>query len=223
MDALTGPRVAPQAGAPARQLVVLLHGVGADGHDLIDLAAQWAQALPHAAFVSPHGPAAYDMVPPGMAHHGRQWFSLADRTPSVLEAGIARSLPSLDAFLDAELARLGLPAGAYALMGFSQGAMMALYAGLRRPVPPRAILAFSGALLAPDTLPSQAALPPVLLVHGEADEVVPVALSRAAEQALRARGVPVESLYVPRLGHGIDPSGLSAGGLFLQKAFAGDP
>jgi phospholipase/carboxylesterase len=220
MDPLTGPSVPPRAGGAARQLVVLLHGVGADGHDLIDLAAQWAPALPHAAFVSPDGPEPYDMIPPGMAHHGRQWFSLADRTPSVLEAGIARARPAVDAFLDAELARLGLPPDAYALMGFSQGAMTALYVGLRRAVPPRAILAYSGSLLAPDAVAALPAQPPVLLVHGEADEVVPVARSRAAEATLRAAGLTVDALYVPRLGHGIDPSGLSAGGLFLQRAFA---
>ncbi len=219
MDATQFPRVAPKLG-PARQLIVLLHGVGADGHDLIDLAASWAPALPHAAFISPDAPEPYDMIPPGVAHHGRQWFSLADRTPAVLEAGVAAARRPLDAVLDAELARLGLPPDAYALMGFSQGAMTALYVGLRRSTPPRAILAFSGALLAPQRLAEATARPPVLLVHGEADEVVPVAASRAAEQALRAAGVPVDALYVPRLGHGIDPSGLSAGGLFLQRAFA---
>jgi phospholipase/carboxylesterase len=223
MDELSGPSVAPRAGGPARQLVVLLHGVGADGHDLIDLSSQWAHALPHAAFTSPDAPERYDMLPPGVPGHGRQWFSLADRTQARLEAGIAAARPSLDRFLDAELARLGLAPGAYALMGFSQGAMMALYTGLRRAVPPRAILAFSGALLAPQRLAETTARPPTLLVHGEADEVVPVASSRAAEQALRAIGVAVDALYVPGLGHGIDPAGLSAGGLFLQRAFADGP
>lgn len=220
MDPLTGPGAGPRAGGAPRQLVALLHGVGADGHDLIDLAAQWGPALPHAAFVSPHGPAPYDMAPPDAGHHGRQWFSLTDRTPAVLDAGIEAARPALDAFLDAELARRGLPPDAYALMGFSQGAMMALYAGLRRAVPPRAILAFSGALLAPGRVAALPARPPVLLVHGEADEVVPAARSRDAELALAAAGVPVEAVYVAGLGHGIDASGLTVGGLFLQRAFA---
>ncbi len=220
MDELLGPSVAPRAGGPARQLVVLLHGVGANGHDLIDLSAQWAHALPHAAFSSPDAPEAYDMLPPGMPGEGRQWFSLQDRSPARLAAGVAAARPFLDRFLDAELGRLGLSAADYALMGFSQGAMMALYTGLRRSTPPRAILAFSGALVAPERLAETTARPPVLLVHGEADEVVPVAATRAAEQALRAQGVPVDAVYVPGLGHGIDPTGLSAGGLFLQRAFA---
>ena len=216
---LTGPSFGPTAGGAARQLVVLLHGVGADGHDLIDLAPQWAHALPHAAFASPDAPEAYDMIPPGVAHHGRQWFSLADRSAAALDAGVAVAAGALGRFIDAKLARLALPADAYAIMGFSQGAMTALYAGLRRAVPPRAILAYSGRLLAADRLDEANGKPPVVLVHGEVDEVVPVASSRAAEQALRAHGVPVEALYCPGLGHGIDAAGLSRGALFLQRAF----
>ena len=131
-----------------------------------------------------------------------------------------RRQPLLSAFVDAELARLGLPAGAYALMGFSQGAMTVLHAGPRRAVPPRALLAFSGALLAPERLAETVARPPVLLVHGEADAVVPAARSRAAAQALHDAGFAVETMFSPRLGHGIDESGLSAGALFLQRAFA---
>ena len=214
MPELDGPRWGPKE-APVRQLVVLCHGVGADGHDLIDLAPSWAPALPHAAFAAPDGPEPYDMAP-----MGRQWFSLTDRTPARLEAGIAVAAPYLDRFIDSELDRLDLPEDAYALMGFSQGAMMALYAGLRRAVPPRAILAFSGALLAPESVASLAGRPPVLLVHGQDDAVVPVERSRQAEQTLREAGLPVEALYCPGLGHGIDESGLSMGALFLQRAFA---
>ncbi len=204
------------ANGKAQQLVVLCHGVGADGHDLIDLGPQWARALPHAAFVAPDAPEPYEMAP-----MGRQWFRIGDHDPALMAAGVAKALPAFDAFLDAELTRLALPPDAYALMGFSQGAMMALYAGLRRPVAPRAILAYSGALLAPAQLAAERAnAAPVLLVHGEADTVVPVPRSRDAEATLLAAGVPVDSLYVPGLGHGIDPSGLSTGALFLQRMFA---
>jgi phospholipase/carboxylesterase len=221
-SSLDGPRWGPKNAGAAKQLVVICHGVGADGHDLIDLAPVWgAHAAPDAAFVAPDAPERYDMDPPGHQGPGRQWFSLRDRTPSIMEAGIRGVAPKLTRFITAELARLGLPPDAYALVGFSQGAMTVLFAGLRMPTPPRAILAYSGALLAPQSLEAEmTGKPPVLLVHGEADEVVPVSRSRDAEASLRAAGVPVESLYCPGLGHGIDDSGLSAGGLFLQRAFA---
>lgn len=218
MAMLDGPRFGPASGAAPKQLVVLCHGVGADGNDLIDLGPYWARALPDAIFVSPHGPEPYDMAPVG-----RQWFSIGNLDPATLGAGVRRARVALDGFIDAELARFGLPDDAYALAGFSQGAMTALFAGLRRTPPPRAILAYSGALIAPEALGAElAGRPPVLLVHGEADEVVPVSRSRDAEAALRANRVPVQSLYVPKLGHGIDDSGLSAGALFLQHGFAPD-
>ena len=209
MAELDGPRWGPASKGAPKQLVVLCHGLGSDGHDLIDLAPTWANALPDA-------PDRCDLGPTG-----RQWWSVADRSPPVVEAGVRRAATFLNPFLDAELARLGLPADAYALMGFSQGAMTALFTGLRRATAPRAILAFSGALIAPDSLPAELThRPPVLLVHGEADEVVPVERSREAEAALRAAGVPVEATYVPRLGHGIDDTGLAMGALALQRGFA---
>jgi phospholipase/carboxylesterase len=221
MTELDGPRWGPASRGAPRQLVVLCHGVGADGHDLIDLAPTWGHALPDAAFVSPHAPFPYDMGPEMAGFSGRQWFSIADRTPSVLEAGIRVAAPALDAFIDRELERLGLPADAYALMGFSQGAMAALFVGLRRLVAPRAILAFSGALLAPGALAAERRNDaPVLLVHGEADDVVPPFLSREAERTLRAAGVRVESLFSPGLGHGLGDDGMAAGADFLRRAFA---
>jgi len=216
MPELDGPRWGPASKGTPKQLVVLCHGLGADGHDLIDLAPTWAHALPDAAFVAPDAPDPCDLGPTG-----RQWWSVVDRSPPVVEAGVRRAASFLHPFLDAELARLNLPPDAYALMGFSQGAMTALFTGLRRPTAPRAILAFSGALIAPDSLAAELThRPPVLLVHGEADEVVPVQRSHDAEAALRAAGVPVEATYVPRLGHGIDETGLAMGALTLQRAFA---
>lgn len=212
---LDGPRTGPREGGAARQLVVLLHGLGADGADLIGLAGPWAEALPQAAFVAPDAP-----FPCDMAGYGRQWFSAGDRDPRRLEAGVRAASPPLEAFLRAELDRLGLPPSALALMGFSQGAMTALFAGLRGAVSPAVILAYSGALLAPDSLGAELrARPPVLIVHGEADEVVPVWASRMAETALRGAGLPVEALYPPGLEHGIDEAGIAAGAAALRRAF----
>jgi phospholipase/carboxylesterase len=215
MAELDGPRWGPASKAAPAQLVVLCHGLGADGHDLIDLAPTWGHALPDAAFVSVDAPFAHD------SGFGRQWWSVADRSPPVVEAGVRRAAEFLNSFIDAELQRLGLPADGYALMGFSQGAMTVLYTGLRRASAPRAILAFSGALIGPESLATELANhAPVLLVHGEADDVVPAQRSRDAEAALLAANVPVEAVYVPRLGHGIDDTGLAMGALTLQRAFA---
>ena len=200
------------ASGQARLLLVLCHGVAADGQDLIGLAEPWAAALPDVAFLAPDAPEPCDMAP-----FGRQWFSLQDRTPSVLEAGARRAAPVLLATIDAELRRLELPASAVVLMGFSQGAMMVLHAGLRRPVPPAAILAYSGALLDSPALDAEmTGKPPVLLVHGEIDEVVPFARGPAAAEALRRRGVPVTTSWRPGVGHWVDEGGLQAGVAMLK-------
>jgi phospholipase/carboxylesterase len=205
----------PASKAKPRQLVILCHGLGADAFDLIDLAPSWQHACPDALFASVHAPFPHD------SGFGRQWWSVADRSPPVVEAGIRAAAVYLHGFIDAELARLGLPADAYAIMGFSQGAMMSLFTGLRHTPAPRAILAFSGALVAPETLQTELAnRAPVLLVHGEADEAVPVSRSHDTEAALTAAGVPVEAHYIPRLGHGIDDTGISLGALALQRGFA---
>ena len=155
-----------------------------------------------------------------MGPYGRQWFSLQDRRPAVMAAGARAAMEGLDAFLEDELAREGLPGSALALAGFSQGCMMALFTGLRRRRPPATILGYSGALLAPESLAAEiTGRPPVLLVHGEADDIVPVQATQAAEAALRAAGVPVEALYRPGLAHGIDEAGLAAGRRRLLAAF----
>jgi len=209
---LDGPRRGAAPGT-ARSLVVLLHGLGADGNDLISLAPSFAQRLPHAAFVSPHAPFPCDMAPVG-----RQWFSLQDLEPAALLGGVRLAAPAVGAFLDAELERHGLGDDRLALVGFSQGTMMALFVALRRAEPCAAVVGYSGALIGAEVLPEEiASRPPVLLVHGDADELVPVRALPAAVAALRANGVPVESETRRGLGHGIDERGLAMGADFLAR------
>src|SRR5919204_4347610 len=124
---LDGPRLPPAAGGAPRQLVVFLHGYGADGNGLIGLGREWAKLLPHAAFVSPHAP-----EPCGASPMGRQWFDLSLGDMRMIAAGVKRAAPPLESFLDAELKRLNLGPRALALVGFSQGTMMALAVGLKR-------------------------------------------------------------------------------------------
>ena len=129
----------------AKSLVVFLHGYGADGNDLIDIGRAWQGLLPDTAFVSPHAPEAC-----GQAPVGKQWFPLFSRAPNERWEGVNKALPGLELFLDAELTRRKLPPQALALVGFSQGTMMALHAGLRRAVAPAAIVGYSGIFVLPD-------------------------------------------------------------------------
>jgi phospholipase/carboxylesterase len=203
---LDGPRLAPPAGPRPRQLVVLCHGVGTDGEDMMGLAEMLAQVLPETAFACPHAPFPFDFAPVG-----RQWFALVELTAPRIEAGVRSVAPSLQRFFAAECARLGLPNRAGVLAGFSQGAMTALFAGLRMPDPPGALAGFSGGMPGLWSLPVElAARPPVLLVHGERDEIVPPGLTRDTERALRALKVPVHALYRPELGHSLDDEGIGA-------------
>ena len=210
---LDGPRFGPANGAKAEALVVMLHGLGADGNDLIGIAPVWAREMGSVAFASPNAPDPCDMAP-----FGRQWFSLQSREPADMLAGIRTAAPMLNAFLDAELERLGLGPDKLALVGFSQGTMMSLYTALRRPAPIAGIVGYSGALIAGD-LPDDpiTAKPPVLLVHGTADEIVPFGAMEAAQAGLTSAGVAVESIARPGLGHGIDEVGLGAGAAFLRR------
>lgn len=214
---LTGPSVKPASGKPAKQLVVFLHGVGADGEDLISLAPMFAHALPDAHFVSPNAPQACDMAP-----YGYQWFSLQDRNPSVMLKGIQETAPLLNKFIDAELKKLGLTDENLMLVGFSQGTMMSLYTALRRPKACAAVVGYSGALLAPELLKSEArSTPPVCLIHGNADMVVAHGSMAVAEAGLKEAGISVETHSRPGLGHGIDPQGISLAREFLERQLSG--
>jgi phospholipase/carboxylesterase len=196
--------------------VILLHGYGADGNDLIGLGGEWARFLPDAAFVSPNAPETL----PGQYFGGRQWFSLETRSEKEWEEGVRRAQPALQAFILDEAKKAGLPLGSVALVGFSQGTMMALQTGLRLPEAPAAIVGFSGHLAGAERLPSEIKVkPPVLLIHGSADDVIPYQAIHHARNALAAAGVAVQWQVRPGLGHGIDPEGLQAAGLFLRTAF----
>lgn len=217
--ALEGPRLRPRSGK-ARQLVVILHGYGADGNDLIDIARNWQQVMPEAAFVSPHAHERCAMSP-----GGRQWFGLTDRNPNERWNGACSAQPILDAFIDEELAELELPPEKVAICGFSQGAMMALHVGLRRKVQPAGIIGLSGVLVGPENLPQASAIqpgqtpPPVLLMHGHMDEVIPVDAMFTTSDALAGAGIPCQWHLAIGLGHGIDGEEIRQGAMFLARCF----
>lgn len=214
---IDGPRIAPASGGKPKSLVVFLHGYGADGEDLIGIGREWARALPSAAFVSPHAAQACAGAP-----MGRQWFPLSMRDPHEFARGVAAARPEVDRFLDAELRRHGLDESACALVGFSQGTMLALHVGPQRRGRLAGILGYSGLLADPAALQAGAAhKPPVMLVHGDMDNLIPVAAVFSAAQGLAAAGIPVEWHISSGVPHGIGPDGLELGLAFLKRVLPG--
>lgn len=216
MAAIDGPRLEPESGT-ADALVVLLHGYGANGEDLYDIAESWAPFLPNVAFVSPHAPDPCPMVP-----GGRQWFPLTMRDENERWTGVVAAGPALDGFLNTELEKWGVLPDRLVLVGFSQGTMMALHVGLRRKVSPALIVGYSGYLAGAEHLQEISAKPKVLLVHGTADQVLPVESSRVAAAALTAASIPVSLHLSPGLGHGIDRMGLVLGLRTIAEALGID-
>ena len=211
---LMGPGFGPESGEAPEMLCILLHGLGADGNDLIALAPLMAELLPTARFIAPNAPEPCDMAPMGY-----QWFSLQDPSQAAMEEGVRLAARDANAFIDEMLAGLDLTPDRLVLVGFSQGAMTALHLGLRREVPPRAIVSFSGALIAPEMLAHEIRCrPPVCVIHGQQDELVPVMSATVAEGVLAGAGVPVESHLLEGLGHGIDDAALIAAAAFLKRS-----
>jgi phospholipase/carboxylesterase len=223
---LTGPRLEAKSRA-AKQLVVFLHGYGADGNDLIELGQHWRSILPDAAFVAPHAHERCAGTP-----MGRQWFALSTargvddaRSADDRLRGAEAAKPVIDEFVDEELAKYGLDESRLALCGFSQGAMMALHVGLRRQRAPAAIVGFSGLLVGPERLAEGRARdvrgnpPPILLIHGDQDPMIPVDAMFIAAEQLAAADLPTQYHLSMGVGHGIDNGGLRHAGLFLAKAF----
>jgi len=212
---LSGPSLEPKSGV-ADSLAIFLHGVGADGNDLIGLAPHFAQALPKTAFVSPNAPYRYEGAP-----FGYQWFSILTQDPALRLGQLRATAPVLDAYIDGELKKRNLADERLALIGFSQGTMMSLFIGPRRPTPCAGIVGYSGRLEAPELLKAEIkSRPPVLLVHGDADELLPSRLTDEAAKTLKENGIAVEFHIRPGLGHGIDEEGIRLGMAFLKKRLA---
>ena len=228
IDALKGPSLQPESGKAATSAVVLLHGYGASGDDLIGLAPFFAHVLPETAFYSPNAPQQLE----GGFTGGYQWFGLGGYDPGAMSRDPQRLIETfrgfrpgteaaarvLDSYLDQVLAHHGLKPERLALLGFSQGTMMALHVGLRRPKQIAAILGFSGALTGSDHLKDEIkSKPPVALVHGDADPVVPIQALGEIQKALTGVGVAHEAHVVRGLQHGIDGEGAQFGAAFLKK------
>ncbi len=202
----------PISGGAPKQLVILLHGLGSDGRDLIGLAPLYAQALPDAVFVSPDAPHPCDMAPMGY-----QWFSLQDRAPDAMLTGVQRMAPILDHFITAQIEKYDVPADRTVLIGFSQGTMMSLYVGPRYPEKLAGILGYSGALVGEEGLDSQDIFRiPVHLVHGDQDDVVPVDQYYHAETTLKNTKFAVSGGVTSGLTHSIDEAGIASGSQFLS-------
>lgn len=212
---LSGPMLPPQSGGQPKQAVVLLHGYGSDGNDLIGLAPYWQNALPDALFVAPNGPTPCD----GFAS-GYQWFEIdfsGDRLAS-RQTGVVNAQPILAQFLGDMWAQTGILPEHTLLVGFSQGAMMALHVGLSFDTPLMGVIAFAGAFLPPDNFGApDHAKTPVCLVHGDLDDVVDPALSAEANAQLAAAGYDVSYHVSPGTPHSIAPDGLEFASQFIAR------
>jgi phospholipase/carboxylesterase len=216
MGTLDGPRILPVSGT-AKQLVILCHGYGANGNDLIGLAEPWRSLLPDAAFVSPHAP-----EPMPVAPGGYQWFPMDRSDPMPAAArGVTSASLILNEFIDEELDCFGFDERQLALVGFSQGTTLALHVGVRRAVAPAAILAFSGMLAKPEYLQDELRVkPPIFLIHGELDPMIPIAALHATVNQLGDAGLTAQWHVSPGVPHNIGPDGVELGGRFLADSFA---
>ena len=197
-------------------MVILLHGYGSNGDDLIGLAPYWRSALPDTVFLAPNAPQPFPDAP-----GGRQWWPLTNFSPEARAAGVRQAAPVLNAYIDRQLATYGLADDRLALVGFSQGTMLALHVGPRRERQLAGIVGYSGMLADPGSLAAEMkSTPPVLLVHGDADPMVPVAALHQAKATLEPLGFDVTTHVSRGLGHSIDEAGLRLGEQFLSRVRA---
>ena len=210
---LHGPVVAPASGRAPASMVILLHGYGSNGEDLIGLVPYWRGALPDTVFLSPNA----SQPCPG-APGGFQWWPLTNLSPQARASGVREAAPALNAYIDHQLAQYGLAEDKLALVGFSQGTMAALHVGPRREHQLAGIVGYSGMLADPNSPTAELRTrPPVLLVHGEVDPMIPVSALHQTQASLESAGFEVTAHISPGLGHSIDQKGLQLGERFLSQ------
>lgn len=214
MKMLEGPVLMPASGIK-KSLVILCHGYGSNGEDLINLAKNLQPDFPDTVFVAPNAP---EKSPhPG----GYQWFPITSFSQQERIEGTYNAAPYLDEFIDHCLKKYTVPESKLALVGFSQGTMLSLHVGLRRKNQVAGILGFSGALAAPGTLVAEMkSKPPVYLIHGAMDNVIPFPALFEAVGALEAAGICVEKHISQNTAHGIAQDGLEKGRAFLKRVLA---
>jgi phospholipase/carboxylesterase len=217
---LTDYRIKPAHGAKPKQVVIFLHGLGDSGSGgLLTIGQMWQQELPECEFLCPDAPFPHDMMPEEFG--GRQWFSLRSFAPNDVARGVREAAPILDQYIDHVLETRGIASERLALVGFSQGTMMALHVALRRSAPLACIVGYSGMMADTGSLAAEKkSAPPILLVHGMQDDVVPFVAMSVSEQALKSAQIPVQTLACPGLAHSIDDAGLKAGMQFLKQHFS---
>ncbi len=216
MILIDGPRLSP-TGRQAKKLVIMFHGYGSNGADLAGLAQHWAPKFPHIAWASPNAPEPVPGAPGGF-----QWFPISRLDPVAMEQGVRSVHATAERFIKSELARWKLAPSDLVLIGFSQGAMVALHTGLRQPAAPAGIIGYSGALAGPEKLKKEmTGKPPILLIHGDADDVLPVGMTLMATQGLAAAGHGAEFHISRGVSHSIGPDGMDLGRHFIKAAFEG--
>lgn len=211
---LEGPTIPPLSGK-AKQLVIFLHGYGSNGADLIDIGEQWAEELPDCAFVSPNAPDVCEQYAAGF-----QWFSIRAIDPQSFEReqSAQRALPALNAFIDAELEKWGVDESRLVVGGFSQGAMMAMYAMPRRKKPCAGVIGWSGMLIDAEGLKAPGIVKmPILAIHGDRDDVVPPSNLAKIDEGFMAAGFDVETMMRPGLTHNIDPMSIARSFEFTRE------
>ena len=210
---ISGPIIEPSSGNPPKQMIIFVHGYGADGNDLIGLANYFQSILPEAIFLSPHAPEACSMNPSGY-----QWFDLTSTDPAVLWSKILVAADHLNEFIDSKLLEYNIPEENLALIGFSQGTMMSLHVSLRRKNTMAAVLGYSGRLIGADLLKDDLiSKPSIYLIHGDQDPMVPYQESLTAEKVLKEYSIDIKTHISEHTQHSIAEDGLRIGVDFLAS------